>query len=124
MSLSDNPTIVVVAYKRLHSLQRLLMSLIKGQYFQETRLIISIDFATERSNTDVKKYCSNFEWPFGEKILVEHNKNLGIIKHVFLCLDLSLDYGSVILLEDDDYISPIFYKYSCDVISFYKGDER
>ncbi|MEM6515872.1 MAG: hypothetical protein AAF688_06790 [Bacteroidota bacterium] len=56
----------------------------------------------------------------GEKEIICHQKNLGLKEHVFFCGELSSKYGSVIVLEDDLYVSPAYYAYaqialkSCD----------
>ena len=123
MSQTVNPTIVVVAYNRLDSLKRLLGSLQKAEYSTNVRIVLSIDGAIDKSNEDILKLCSDFAWSFGEKIIIEHEKNLGIVEHVYSCLDLTSKYEDAILLEDDDYVSPLFYKYCSEVKKFYKDHE-
>jgi hypothetical protein len=115
----ENPTIVVVGYNRLHSLQRLLSSLSKATYDSHVNLVISVDGPKAKENLPVINYCQNFHWEFGKKELIIHKINLGLKSHIFSCFDLTSKYGSIILLEDDDYVSPDFYRYSCYVKQFY-----
>ena len=48
---------------------------------------------------------------------------MGLRKHILACGDLSVEYGSVILLEDDLYVSPFFYEYTQQALSFYENDD-
>ncbi|NMD70181.1 hypothetical protein HHO41_07745 [Bacillus sp. DNRA2] len=94
-----NIAIVVVAYNRVNSLSRLLTSLKRANYFGlHTPLIISID---KSQNKDVAICANNFEWPFGEKHVIEHPNRLGLRNHVLFCGNLSRDYDAVVVLEDD-----------------------
>ena len=105
----DTP-IVVAAYNRPDSLSRLLGSLSKANYGDyNVTLIISIDY--DEANSKVVEVAKSFNWSFGEKKLIIHKKNLGLRKHILSCGDLSLEYGSVLVLEDDLYVSPNFYSY-------------
>ena len=40
------------------------------------------------------------------------------------CGDISYEYGSVIVLEDDLFVSPFFYKYAVEAQEFYRDDNR
>ena len=112
------PVIVVVAYNRVNSLRRLLGSLTRGQYPDNTKLIISIDHSPE--NSGVVECAREFEWSVGEKDIILHPENIGLRKHIISCGDLSYKYGSVIILEDDLFVSPFFYQYSLQALGFYK----
>jgi hypothetical protein len=48
---------------------------------------------------------------------------LGLRKHILQCGDLSKKYGSVIILEDDLYVSPYFYDYAVQALEYYDTDE-
>lgn len=109
--------IVVVAYNRVKSLERLLTSLKKASYYgQEVPLIISID---NSGNQDVSSYAKKFVWPFGDKQIIEHRTRLGLRKHVLFCGNLSRNYDGVILLEDDLFVSQSFYNYATQTIEKY-----
>jgi hypothetical protein len=120
MKLS-NPVIVVVAYNRLNSLTRLLSSLKNAKYNLNVKLIISID---KGNNKEVLEYANIFEWNYGEKEVIYQKENLGLKKHILKCGDLTKIYTSIILLEDDLYVSPYFYEYATQSIDFYYEDNN
>lgn len=115
------PAIVVVAYNRKRSLKRLLSSLAKAKCPDNTKLIISID---KGKNRGVLQIANNFQWQNGEKNVIYQEENLGLRNHVLKCGDLTQEYGSIILLEDDLFVSPMFYKFATEALDFYKNDER
>jgi hypothetical protein len=117
----NNPVIVCVAFNRKKSLERLLKSLDNAKYEEKVKLIISID---RGNNQDVLNYANEFQWKYGEKEIIYQEINLGLKKHILECGDLTEKYGSIILLEDDLYVSPYFYNYSKQAIEFYKEDEN
>ncbi len=116
----ETPVIVVVAFNRLNSLERLLNSLNNGIYENEIKLIISID---KGNNKDIFEYAKNFEWKYGEKEVIYQKENLGLKKHILKCGDLTKEYGSIILLEDDLFVSPYFYDYAIQALKYYKNDD-
>lgn len=114
--------IVVIAYNRPHSLKRLLHSIGQARYSSEDiTLIISIDYG--KSNKDVVEVANSFDWSYGSKKVIYQKKNLGLRQHVLKCGDYCLEYGSVILLEDDLFVSKDFYNYSIQALSFSEGKE-
>lgn len=117
----NNPAIVCVAFNRRKSLERLLKSLDNAKYEEKVKLIISID---RGENQDVLNCANEFQWKYGEKEIIYQEINLGLKKHILKCGDLTEKYGSIILLEDDLYVSPYFYNYSKQAIDFYKDDEN
>ena len=117
MTTEDTPIIVVIAYNRPKSLARLLKSIERAAYPEvKIPLVISIDYSP--SNSDVVEIANNFNWKFGEKSVIAHKKNLGLRKHVVSCGDLALEYGNVIILEDDLYVSKNFYYFSLAALNF------
>ena len=117
------PTIVVVAYRRLDTLSRLLESVNNGYYSSnDVRLIISIDYHKE--NQDVINYSEGYNWLHGEKIVVKHDANLGLRKHIIECGDYALKYDSIIILEDDEVVAPNFYEYARLAQDYYADEER
>lgn len=118
----NNPTLVVVAYNRPQSLRRLLTSIQKSEYNNEqVHLIISIDFS---DNNEVWQVAQDFQWEFGNKTLIKHEKKLGLRQHILLCGDLTFKYGSIIVLEDDLLVSPTFYKYAKAAALFYENNNN
>ncbi len=120
-SKTMNPVIVVIAYNRLESLKRLLQSIDAAQPPQNTTLVISVD----HSDTDtVEDYAQRFCWGYGEKRVIAHQSNLGLRDHVLSCGDLASEYGAVILLEDDLYVSPQFFDFAREALDYYSDDSR
>lgn len=113
--------IIVVGYNRPKSIERLLNSLMKASYPGVVDLIISIDGGGDNS---VKEIAVSFIWPHGEKKLIFHDTRMGLRNHVLSCGDLSLDYDGVIVLEDDLYVSPVFYQYALQAFDYYKDDPK
>ncbi|SFR48403.1 GNT-I family protein [Robiginitalea myxolifaciens] len=115
--MSSRTPIIVIAYNRPDSLSRLLKSLNRAVYSsKDIPLIISIDRA--ESNGDVLTVAESFSWKHGDKQINYQEVNLGLRKHVLQCGDLSQDYGSVILLEDDLIVARDFYNYTSQALSF------
>lgn len=113
--------IVVIAYNRPKSLLRLLTSLSKANYdSEEVELIISID---KGNNQEVLDIANEFIWKYGTKNIFYQQENLGLRKHVIKCASLASKYGSIILLEDDLYVSPSFYKYTRQALEFSKNKD-
>lgn len=117
------PAIVVVAFNRPDSISRLLNSLLRAKYIHDTKLVISIDNDDNR-NTVVKDIALDFLWPFGSKEVIYHPQRLGLKNHVIMCGDLSEEYGSVIILEDDLMVSPYFYQYAVNALEYYSEDQN
>lgn len=117
-----NVTIIVVGFNRLNSLKRVLKSLLGVNYLNDkVRLIISVD---KSDDNDIYDYIENFEWFFGEKIVIIQKNKLGLRNHILKCGDLSQKYGNIVILEDDIYVSPLFYKYVKGALKYYEYDEN
>ena len=118
---SNTPTpIIIIAYNRPKSLSRLLDSLSKANYpFIDIPLIISIDKGD--NNQSVLRIGEDFQWRHGKKTVIYLENNLGLRKHVLQCGNMVLQYGSIIILEDDLYVSPCFYEYSVKALNFSKN---
>ena len=120
------PAIVVIAYNRIEPMKRLLKSVEAAEYpfATDVNLVISIDRAKDGSNEDVVKAANDFVWSHGEKQIIYREENYGLKRHVLTCGDLSETYGSVILLEDDLYVSPSFYRFALEALTFVSEDNR
>lgn len=114
------PAIVVVTYNRPESLSRLLKSLLEANYLQhsDVTLVISVDYS---GNDAVTTVASGFDWPYGDKVVVAHDVNIGLRQHILSCGDMADKYGAVIILEDDLFVSPAFYNYATQAIEFYEN---
>lgn len=115
------PAIVVVAYNRSDSLKRMLRALSQAIFdaYLNVTLIISIDFG---GSQEVVRVAEDFDWIHGDKELIVHSKKLGLKHHIIRCGDLTERYGAVIILEDDLFVSPVFYKFAVKALEFYHGD--
>ena len=118
--MADLP-IVVVAYNRMDSLKRILGSLLRGEYPQEAPLIISIDRGDNQALLD---YARAFSWPFGPKQVIYQEENLGLKRHILKCGGLTQAHDGIILLEDDLYVSPDFYRYALECLAFVEGKDE
>jgi hypothetical protein len=123
--MMNHPVIVLIAYNRPEALSRLLGSVLMADYsqFKDVSLIISIDGGGDR-NEEVCKVADQVTWQHGKKQIIRHSENLGLRKHVISCGDLSGEYGSVIILEEDIYVSRNYYDYATKAINFYAEDEK
>lgn len=118
-----NPAIVAVGYNRPDDLERLLTSVNNAAYdSDDIPLVISLDKAANEA--DVLAVAEAFEWKHGEKIIRTFPERQGLRRHVLQCGDLSEKYGSVIILEDDLLVSPMFYKYVLQALDFYKDRQE
>lgn len=117
-----NIPIVVSAYDRPEALARLLASLSRAEYPNgSVKLIVSIDGG---GPPEVAETAQAFTWPSGDKEVVCHESNLGLREHILFCGNLSKDYDGIILLEDDLYVSPAFYRYAEHAARHYRECEE
>lgn len=121
MSEAFQPAIVAIGYDRPKALACLLDSLRAGAYPAGTPLIISLDHSDIEA---VSELARSFEWPFGPKRIIQHPVNLGLREHVLRCGDLALEYGAVILFEDDLLAAPHAYDYVRQAMDFFATDDR
>ena len=97
-------TIVVVGYNRADAMERVLHSLSRAQYdYTDIRLVVSIDHS---GNEEVVHTAEAFEWKYGEKEVIYRPERLGLRKHIISCGDMTEKYDTVMILEDDIYVSP------------------
>ena len=115
--------IVVVTYNRTASLKRLLKSLAAAEYkeFKDIPLVISVD---NSGRDETAGAADAFEWKYGEKRVIRHSERLGLKRHILECGEYTHEYGSIIMLEDDLYVSPYFYGYAVKALEFTGKDER
>lgn len=117
----ENPAIVIAAWNRPQSLQRLLGSLANANIPHNTKLHISIDYFPRN---DVFEIASAFEWKFGDKIIEQHSENLGLRSHILHCGGLTQQYGAIILLEDDLIVSPAMYAYATKSLALFENEAQ
>lgn len=117
---------VVVAYNRPRSLERLLASLAAAEYAAgvEVPLMISIDRDDSDGWREVCVLAAAFEWRHGPKRVIKHETHLGLLEHLRRCGRLSEEFGDVIILEDDLLVAPPFYQFATAALDAYRDDDR
>jgi hypothetical protein len=115
------PAIVIPAYNRPGTLIRLLESLGRACYPEsDIPLLISIERGSRGHDLEVQAAAAGFHWHYGEKHVILQKDHLGLVKHIYWCSSLSKQYGSIILLEDDLFISPVFYTFASQALAAYQ----
>ena len=109
--IMHTPAIVAIGYDRPEALKRLLSSIEAASYPDGVRpaLVISIDKSDSEA---VLNTARDFEYSHGEKIVMARQTRMGLREHVLSCGDLTEQYDSIIVLEDDIFVSPFFYQYA------------
>lgn len=112
--------LVVVGYNRPDSMRRILGSLASAQYaYEEIPLVVSIDCS---GDDRVWQAADEFVWKYGEKRIIRHEARMGLRRHIISCGDLTEQYGAVMILEDDLYVSPDYYNYAMQTLLKYGDD--
>lgn len=116
--------IVIIGFKNAHGIARLFQSLSLVEFGEDNDipLIISIDYS---GSNEVEKIAEAFEWTHGKKIVVAHEKNLGLRTHILSCGKYMEEYGfdAIAVLEDDLYVSPATYSFMKNAVAFYKDED-
>lgn len=122
------PAIAIPAYNRPHALRRLLGSLLAADIPQHTPLVIAVDRpppgSTTDGNADVLALVRELRWPFGEQRVIAHENHLGLRGNVTHCGRYASEFGAVVLLEDDLYVSPRFFDYAAAALAYFAADPR
>lgn len=114
--------IVITAYNRAEPLSVLLNNLLNIKTDDDfIPLVISID---NNGTPEVNRVAELFEWPFGSKEVIVHKQKKGLVNHFIWTGDQTEKYENVIFLEDDLFVSPELYRYTKQMINFYKEDEK
>ncbi len=115
------PAIVIAAYNRPKALRRLLDSITKANFekYCDIPLVISLDKADDNN---VIRIAEDFDWRHGSKTIIIHDRKLGLRNHIISCGDMAEKYGSVIIIEDDLFVSPAFYDYTVQALNFFDDD--
>lgn len=114
------PAIVVIAYSRPLALKRLLSALDAAEYRDCPTLVISLE---GEANPEVVNIAETFR---SEKLavrLIRRQRRLGLREHVIACGDLTQEYDSVIILEDDLLVDRYFHLYASEALKYYRNEE-
>lgn len=121
MTKNADIAIVVIAYNRVKAIQRLMNSLLNAHYpDNEITLYVSVDHSDKEGQ--IKALIESCNWSVGKLNVITYEENLGLKKHIFKCMDLVDSHDSIVLLEDDLFVSPYFYEYAQKSYQFYKDD--
>lgn len=115
--------VVVVAYSRPKETRRLIDSIVRARFDEDTvDLILSID----KSNCQQEVYdaCADAVWGHGEYKIIMRENRMGLRPHILSCGELTEHYDGVIVLEDDLSVTPDFYRYAKAALNYYDNDER
>lgn len=115
-----NPAIVVIAFNRPSALRRMLHTLDNADYTCVPHLVISLEGGAPVEVVDVATEFSSDKFQIH---LIRRQVRLGLREHVLACGDLSEEYGSVIILEDDILVDRYFYHYASEALKFYEFEE-
>lgn len=116
------PAIVIPAFRRPHALKRLLNSVAVAHYPDESvNIILSLEYG---SDEEVIKIAERFQFPSGNVNVIRQEQHLGLRNHIVKCGDLTQEYGSVIILEEDLIVDPWFYVYAQKALNEYKEEPR
>lgn len=125
MSFASDKTfaIVVVCYRRIAGVKRLLGSLERVDYADRRDIALIIDIDHSGSN-EIASFAEGYIWPFGEKRVVARTERMGLKAHILACGDYTNEYDVVVVLEDDIYVSDSMYHYAYNAAIEYWNDER
>ena len=112
------PAIVISAFNRPGALARLLSSLQRADYPKGVQipLIVSIDASQGPAHIQVRDEAQGFKWQHGPLEVVLHERHLGPLENFYYCGGLTHQYESVIFLEDDLVVSPVFYYFGVQAL--------
>ena len=113
--------IVIAGYNRDGALKRVLQSISNAELSTYTNITLYISLDNS-GNDHCKIVADEFVWTKGKKICINQTHRLGLKEHIYTCASLSQKHDAIILLEDDLYVSPFFYDFAQQAISFYSDD--
>jgi hypothetical protein len=117
---SYDPVVVIPAFRRAASLKRLLESIQKTISDALPRVIVSLEGG---ASNQVKKIALEFHERYENSMIIEQSNKLGLREHIIFCGNLAIEYGSVIILEDDLLVDPYFYQYAKQALLHYHHDD-
>jgi hypothetical protein len=119
------PAIVVIAYDRPQTLQRLLTFLDAANYPDgAVPLVVTIDRGDSAGSRRVVELAQGFEWRYGPKRVIEQPRHLGLVDQFWAAGRLSRDYDAIVVLEDDLTVAPPFYQFAAQALARYAEEPR
>jgi hypothetical protein len=122
------PAIVIPAFARPAALQRLLTSLAAADIPTGVPLVVTVDHpAQERhraGHAEVLHLAQHFHWPHGPQRIIRQPEHLGLVGNVFYAGSLAAEFGAIILLEDDLFVSRRIFDYANQALEAYDAEPR
>jgi hypothetical protein len=113
-----HPTIVIPAFRRPHSLARLLTSLDAAEVPFGTRLVLSLEGG---ASCEVAQVAKAYRSEMFQISLVQHESRLGLRDHILWCGGLAIQDGAVVVLEDDLVVDKYFYYVALEGLATYRS---
>ncbi|MGB0431163.1 MAG: hypothetical protein ACPGLV_11865 [Bacteroidia bacterium] len=117
----NKPAIIIPVFKRNQSLKQLLWSIEKAHELYDVTLVFRYHTG---AHSAVVEFINAYNWPFGQKRIINDSQAIGLDENLRRCGDLSNEYGSIIILEDDSLVSPFFYTYAQQALDFYENETK
>jgi glycosyltransferase involved in cell wall biosynthesis len=117
-----NFKVVVPAFKRAKSLDRLLDSLFNAsRYGGKFSILVSLEGGHSSDVLEIAiRYKNKFEHSQYDYII--HPQQLGLKNHILWCGNLTNQFENIIVLEDDLLVDRYFVDYATSSTSFYSSD--
>ncbi len=98
--------VAIPVYNRVKAFKRLLKSLAYTR--QPPNLTIELHFSIDDSPEQkrIQQLIADFEWPFGNKYSYTREQHAGLNYNLLRCGRLALEYGHIVILEDDLFVAP------------------
>lgn len=120
--------IALFAYNRLWHTRKTIEALLNNELADESTLFIFSDGPRSPSDysrvQEVRTYLKKVQG-FREVTLIERTQNLGLAESIIRGVtQIVMQYGRIIVLEDDMVTSPYFLRYMNEALEFYKDEDR
>ena len=121
--------VVILAYRRLASLQRLCRSLEQAYYFgDQVDVMVHVDAGADADSmagaAAVATFVNEWTWPHGRKTLRQRTQHAGLVLSVVEAWTPTSDDEFAVLLEDDVSVSPQWYDWAKRAVLTYNYGPR
>ena len=118
-------TIIILAFNRLYSLQRLMISLIESARSFNASSPIPITISLDKdASSDVIRFSENFYSRFYNISIIKQSQKMGPDQHNLWAMQQSESLENVMILEDDSMVSPSLFFYSTSILSKLAEDPK
>ena len=120
--------IIIITLDRFAHLKRCIESLKKNRYADNTELYISLDYPPSEKYQDgynkIVRYLEAGISGFKKVNIFRQKSNLGPKDNFLFLIDKAFEkYDRVVVMEDDNEVSPIFLEYINYLLTKYENDE-